>query len=58
MQKVWYAGIAFAGLGWLLIWIEKEVTLRSKLKTEYGLEEQKEKRRELENGKEESENVT
>ncbi|KAH9883405.1 general substrate transporter [Xylariomycetidae sp. FL2044] len=39
MRNVWYVGIAFAGLGWLLVWLEKEVTLRSKLNTKFGLEE-------------------
>nr|POF18091.1 efflux pump fus6 [Quercus suber] len=38
---VWYVGVAFAGFGWLLIWIEREVTLQSKLNTKFGLEEKK-----------------
>jgi hypothetical protein len=48
-------GTAFAGLGWLLIWFEKEVTLRSKLNTKFGLEEKKKKEEEKnnENGEEE-----
>ncbi|KAK1749741.1 general substrate transporter [Echria macrotheca] len=41
IRVVWYAGIGFAGLGWLLVWLEKEVTLRSKLNTEFGLEAKK-----------------
>ncbi|KAF2721315.1 general substrate transporter [Polychaeton citri CBS 116435] len=41
MRIVWLVGIAFAGLGWLLVWLEQEVTLRSKLNTKYGLEERK-----------------
>ncbi len=36
-------GIGFAGLGWLLVWFEKEVTLRSRLNTKFGLEEKKSK---------------
>ncbi|KAI1845894.1 hypothetical protein JX266_007981 [Neoarthrinium moseri] len=39
IRTVWYAGTVFAGLGWLLVWLEKEVALRSKLNTKYGLEE-------------------
>ncbi|KAK9415790.1 putative General substrate transporter [Seiridium unicorne] len=41
VRTVWYVGIAFAGLGWLLVWLEREVTLRSKLNTKFGLEEKK-----------------
>ncbi|KAK4150316.1 general substrate transporter [Chaetomidium leptoderma] len=41
IKIVWYVGTAFAGLGWLLVWLEKEVTLRSKLNTKFGIEEKK-----------------
>ncbi|KJZ70894.1 hypothetical protein HIM_09720 [Hirsutella minnesotensis 3608] len=41
LRTVWYVGVALAGFGWLLIWLEKEVTLRSKLNTKFGLEEKK-----------------
>ncbi|KAH8819909.1 general substrate transporter [Xylogone sp. PMI_703] len=50
MKTVWYVGIAFAGFGWLLVWLEKEVTLRSKLNTKFGLEEKK-KQQDLEKSK-------
>ena len=43
IRIVWYVGIGFAGLGWLLVWFEKEVTLRSRLNTKFGLEEKKNK---------------
>ncbi|KAG8161962.1 hypothetical protein KVR01_007727 [Diaporthe batatas] len=49
MRTVWYVGIAFAGLGWLLVWLEREVTLRSKLNTKFGLEEKNKKLRDEEN---------
>ncbi|RFU27338.1 hypothetical protein B7463_g9011, partial [Scytalidium lignicola] len=47
MKTVWYVGIAFAGLGWLLVWLEKEITLRSKLNTKFGLEEKKKQQQDL-----------
>lgn len=49
MRTVWYVGVAFAGLGWLLVWLEREVTLRSKLNTKFGLEEKNKKRQDEEN---------
>lgn len=56
MKTVWRVGIAFAGLGWLLVWLEKEVTLRSKLNTKFGLEQKK--KMELEEGKSEGTSKT
>ncbi|KAL2159570.1 hypothetical protein VTH06DRAFT_2139 [Thermothelomyces fergusii] len=41
IKIVWYVGTGFAGLGWLLVWLEREVTLRSKLNTKFGIEEKK-----------------
>ncbi|KAK4243069.1 general substrate transporter [Corynascus novoguineensis] len=54
IKIVWYVGTAFAGLGWLLVWLEKEVSLRSKLNTKYGIKEDKKKEDEEKtlNGKE------
>jgi hypothetical protein len=43
IRFVWYVGIAFAGLGWVSVWLEKEVTLRSRLNSKFGLEEKKNK---------------
>lgn len=40
-------------MGWLLVWLEKEVTLRSRLNTKFGLEE-KEMKEDEENNQEES----
>ncbi|KAI5921289.1 macrolide phosphotransferase k [Camillea tinctor] len=45
LQTVWYVAVAFAGLGFLITFIEKEIKLRDKLETKYGIEE-KEKTRE------------
>ncbi|KAK3903165.1 general substrate transporter [Staphylotrichum tortipilum] len=53
IRIVWYVGVGFAGLGWLLVWLEKEVTLRSRLNTKFGLEE-KQKKEDEENNTEES----
>lgn len=41
MRTVWHCAVVFAGVGWLLVWLEKEVALRSKLNTKFGLEERK-----------------
>ncbi|OTB14866.1 hypothetical protein K445DRAFT_334359 [Daldinia sp. EC12] len=41
LQTVWLVGIAFGGLGFLLTLLEKEIKLRDKLDTKYGLEEGK-----------------
>ncbi|KAL2167835.1 hypothetical protein VTG60DRAFT_702 [Thermothelomyces hinnuleus] len=56
IKIVWYVGTAFAGLGWLLVWLEKEVTLRSKLNTKFGIEEKKKKEEDEEKAKNEGEN--
>ena len=50
MRVVWYAGIAFAGLGWLLVWLEREVPLRSKVNSKFGLEEKQKKEADVEKG--------
>ncbi|KAK4147663.1 MFS-type transporter ucsD [Dichotomopilus funicola] len=39
IRVVWYAGIGFAGAAWLLVWLEKEVPLRTTVDSQYGLEE-------------------
>lgn len=41
LRLVWLVGIAFAGVGMLLVFVEKDVELRSELKTEFGMEERK-----------------
>ncbi|RYP12299.1 hypothetical protein DL765_007410 [Monosporascus sp. GIB2] len=41
LRTVWYVAVAFAGLGFLITLIEKEIKLRDKLETKYGIEEEK-----------------
>ncbi|TDZ13668.1 Efflux pump FUS6 [Colletotrichum orbiculare MAFF 240422] len=43
LQLVWYVALAFSGLGFVLSLFEKEIGLRTKLETKYGLEGEKEK---------------
>ena len=51
LKTVWQVGIAFAGVGFLLVFLIKHVELRTDLDTKYGLEEkQKEKQLEAEKG--------
>ncbi|KAH6634364.1 general substrate transporter [Chaetomium sp. MPI-SDFR-AT-0129] len=44
IRVVWYAGIGFAGAAWLLVWLEKEVPLRTTVDSRYGLEEGQKKK--------------
>jgi hypothetical protein len=39
LQTVWQVAVAFAGLGFLLVFGEKQVELRKELQTEFGLDE-------------------
>ncbi|KAF2276646.1 putative efflux pump antibiotic resistance protein [Westerdykella ornata] len=41
LKPVWYGGVAFSILGFLLSFLEKHVPMRTQLNTEYGLEEEK-----------------
>lgn len=41
LRTVFFVGIAFAGLGFLVTFLEKEVKLRTKLNTEFGLDEKR-----------------
>jgi hypothetical protein len=45
LQTVWYVSIGFAGLAFLLVFIEKEIPLRKELETEFGIEEKEKSRR-------------
>ncbi|KAH6657440.1 major facilitator superfamily domain-containing protein [Truncatella angustata] len=40
LQTVWYAALAFSLLGFLLVFVEKQLKLRESLQTEFGLEEE------------------
>lgn len=39
LNVVWYVSLAFAGLGFLLVFLEKEVPLRKELDTKFAMEE-------------------
>ena len=41
LHRVFWIGAIFAGLAWLLVFIEREVPLRKELETEYGIEKEK-----------------
>ncbi|KAK8074711.1 major facilitator superfamily protein [Apiospora hydei] len=41
LRTCWLVGIAFAGLGFLVTFVEKEITLRDVLNTEFGMEDKK-----------------
>ena len=41
LRVVWLIGIAFAGFGFLLVFVEKEIELRKELNTEFGMGESK-----------------
>ncbi|KAF8846456.1 MFS general substrate transporter [Acephala macrosclerotiorum] len=41
LKLVWQVAIAFSALGFLLVWFEKEIKLRTENDTEYGLKEKK-----------------
>jgi Major Facilitator Superfamily len=44
LELVWQVAIAFAALGFILSWFEKEVELRKTLETDYGLKDDKAKK--------------
>ncbi len=39
LQVIWYVLVAFAGLGFLCVFVERHVELRKELDTEYGFEQ-------------------
>lgn len=41
LRRSWLVSIAFAGIGLLLVFVEKEIPLRTTLETEFGLDEGK-----------------
>lgn len=41
LRTVWLVSIAFAAVGLLLVFLEKEIVLRTGLETEFGLEDEK-----------------
>jgi hypothetical protein len=41
LRMVWIVGAAICGVGFLLAFVEKEIKLRTEVKSEYGMKEQK-----------------
>ncbi|KAE8133795.1 major facilitator superfamily domain-containing protein [Aspergillus pseudotamarii] len=41
LQLVWQVSLAFATLGFIIVWFEKQIKLRSELETEYGIKDPK-----------------
>lgn len=41
LRMVWIVGAAICGVGFLLVFVEKEIKLRTELKSEYGIKEKK-----------------
>ena len=39
LKLVWYVSIVFAGVGFLLVFLMKEIPLRKELDTQFGIEE-------------------
>ncbi|KAL9044410.1 MAG: hypothetical protein Q9214_002449 [Letrouitia sp. 1 TL-2023] len=44
LKRTWQVAIGFAGFGFVLVSLEKEIKLRKELDTEYGITERKEKK--------------
>jgi hypothetical protein len=44
LKRIWQVGIAFVALGFLVVFIEKEVPLRKELDTEYGIQDEDNKK--------------
>lgn len=52
LKRVWYLSILFSGVSFLLVFIEKEIKMRTELETEFGIEEKdSSKGQDVENGK-------
>ena len=50
LRLVWLVGIAFAGVGFLVTFVEKEVKLRDELDTQYGMKEKAKEKTGLDGG--------
>ncbi|RAH75489.1 MDR family MFS transporter [Aspergillus aculeatinus CBS 121060] len=51
LKRVWQISIVFSGVSFLLVFLEKEIKLRTELETEYGLEEKKAEQEDVEQAK-------
>ncbi|KID73297.1 Efflux pump FUS6 [Metarhizium brunneum] len=52
LQRTWQVAIGFAALGFLLVFLEKEVPLRQELETEFGMVDKKDREENVEEAKE------
>ncbi|KAF5131138.1 MFS efflux transporter aclA [Metarhizium anisopliae] len=52
LQRTWQVAIGFAALGFLLVFLEKEVPLRQELETEFGMVDKKNREKNVEEAKE------
>lgn len=41
MKTVWYVSLAFSALAFVLVFVEKELKMRTEVDTEFGLEDRK-----------------
>jgi beta-lactamase regulating signal transducer with metallopeptidase domain len=41
LKVVWIVGAVITGLGFLLVFVEREIKLRTELESEYGMKEKK-----------------
>ncbi|PGH16794.1 hypothetical protein AJ80_05109 [Polytolypa hystricis UAMH7299] len=48
LRRVWLISLVFAGSAFLAVFLEREVTLRTELETDFGLEKEKEKEKDNE----------
>ncbi|SPO01912.1 related to putative multidrug transporter Mfs1.1 (major facilitator family protein) [Cephalotrichum gorgonifer] len=50
LKYVWRMSVIFAGICFLLVFLEKQIKMRTELDTEFGLEDKKEKKKDPESG--------
>ncbi|KAI9768098.1 MAG: hypothetical protein M1840_005132 [Geoglossum simile] len=41
LKRVWQIAVMFAGVSFLIVWVEKETKLRTELQTDFGLQEER-----------------
>ncbi|KAJ5291222.1 MFS general substrate transporter [Penicillium angulare] len=46
LKLVWQISLAFAAVGFVIVWVEKQIKLRTELETEYGIKDAKENNKE------------
>jgi hypothetical protein len=43
LKRVWQIAVLFAGVSFLMVWVERETRLRTELQTDFGLEKEKDR---------------